>query len=121
MRISDWIQTCALPISLGSLASISVEEPWIAPSGGVKKVARSSGTRAAIACAAAISLGSLAEVMKIGCGRYCAARPTECLSCIYSPGENDSTDRKSTTSELQSLMRISYAVFCLKKKKQTIT
>src|SRR3546814_6645034 len=29
------------------------------------------------------------------------------------------TDRKST-SELQSLMRISYAVFCLKKKKQNI-
>src|SRR3546814_11327296 len=27
-------------------------------------------------------------------------------------------DRKSTTSELQSLMRVSYAVFCLKKKKQ---
>src|SRR3546814_10882721 len=27
-------------------------------------------------------------------------------------------DRKSTTSELQSLMRISYAVFCLKKKKK---
>src|SRR3546814_8158905 len=29
-------------------------------------------------------------------------------------------DRKSTRSELQSLMRISYAVFCLKKKKQHI-
>src|SRR3546814_9688222 len=29
-------------------------------------------------------------------------------------------DRKSTTSELQSLMRISYAVFCLKKKKTKI-
>src|SRR3546814_5851722 len=28
-------------------------------------------------------------------------------------------DRKSTRSELQSLMRISYAVFCLKKKKIT--
>src|SRR3546814_8613306 len=27
------------------------------------------------------------------------------------------SDRKSNTSELQSLMRISYAVFCLKKKK----
>src|SRR3546814_7357871 len=26
-------------------------------------------------------------------------------------------DRKSTRSELQSLMRITYAVFCLKKKK----
>src|SRR3546814_13726856 len=84
---------------LGSLASISVEEPWIAPSGGVKKVARSSGTRAAIACAAAISLGSLAEVMKIGCGRYCAARPTECLSCIYSPGENDSTEIGRTSCQ----------------------
>src|SRR3546814_7658713 len=28
-------------------------------------------------------------------------------------------DRKSTRLELQSLMRISYAVFCLKKKKTT--
>src|SRR3546814_9013622 len=28
-------------------------------------------------------------------------------------------DRKSTTSELQSLMRTSYAAFCLKKKKLT--
>src|SRR3546814_6670206 len=32
--------------------------------------------------------------------------------------ERDTKDRKSTTSELQSLMRNSYAVFCLKKKKQ---
>src|SRR3546814_1630468 len=31
----------------------------------------------------------------------------------------ETPDRKSTTSELQSLMCISYAVFCLKKKKQT--
>src|SRR3546814_4691754 len=29
------------------------------------------------------------------------------------------TDRKSTRLNLQSLMRISYAVFCLKKKKDT--
>src|SRR3546814_2916744 len=29
-----------------------------------------------------------------------------------------SSDRKSTRLELQSLMRISYAVFCLKKKKK---
>src|SRR3546814_7933555 len=31
----------------------------------------------------------------------------------------DDTDRKSTRLKLQSLMRISYAVFCLKKKKIT--
>src|SRR3546814_8845042 len=30
----------------------------------------------------------------------------------------DAGDRKEHTSELQSLMRISYAVFCLKKKKK---
>src|SRR3546814_4660739 len=34
--------------------------------------------------------------------------------------EKRPADRKSTRSELQSLMRISYAVFCLKKKKQQL-
>src|SRR3546814_8329301 len=33
----------------------------------------------------------------------------------------DTARSEEHTSELQSLMRISYAVFCLKKKKQTIT
>src|SRR3546814_8506483 len=38
--------------------------------------------------------------------------------CVYSVVTNpNGKDRKSTPSELQSLMRISYAVFCLKKKK----
>src|SRR3546814_10714293 len=32
---------------------------------------------------------------------------------------DDGQDRKEHTSELQSLMRISYAVFCLKKKTNT--
>src|SRR3546814_9681791 len=40
------------------------------------------------------------------------------------PGEEQDIDKgrwrsEEHTSELQSLMRISYAVFCLKKKKQT--
>src|SRR3546814_7051074 len=37
-----------------------------------------------------------------------------------SRNSSGSRDRKSTRLELQSLMRISYAVFCLKKKKTTI-
>src|SRR3546814_4514689 len=38
------------------------------------------------------------------------------------PGRRIGTGRSEEhTSELQSLMRISYAVFCLKKKKQTDT
>src|SRR3546814_6679823 len=35
---------------------------------------------------------------------------------ILAAGALPSRDRKSTRLELQSLMRISYAVFCLKKK-----
>src|SRR3546814_2558274 len=39
-----------------------------------------------------------------------------------SPSSGTSSSRSEEhTSELQSLMRISYAVFCLKKKKETIT
>src|SRR3546814_6356662 len=36
------------------------------------------------------------------------------------PGGHHQTRSEEHTSELQSLMRISYAVFCLKKKKYTI-
>src|SRR3546814_3464346 len=36
------------------------------------------------------------------------------------PGEEAQSRSEEHTSELQSLMRISYAVFCLKKKKQNI-
>src|SRR3546814_9490814 len=37
------------------------------------------------------------------------------------PGGRDHRRSEEHTSELQSLMRISYAVFCLKKKKKTNT
>src|SRR3546814_3359636 len=43
-----------------------------------------------------------------------AHRLDDCLIVIVSAGEDRSEEH---TSELQSLMRISYAVFCLKKKK----
>src|SRR3546814_6283347 len=40
--------------------------------------------------------------------------------CQYSAVDGCPTDRsEGHTSELQSLMRLSYAVFCLKKKKNT--
>src|SRR3546814_7923814 len=50
---------------------------------------------------------------RLGIGKY-DSYPSFAL------GAGDTTvlkDRKSNTSALQSLMRISYAVFCLKKKK----
>src|SRR3546814_10254792 len=44
-------------------------------------------------------------------------RPTT-ISCPSNSTASDSGRSEEHTSELQSLMRISYAVFCLKKKKQ---
>src|SRR3546814_2387635 len=45
------------------------------------------------------------------------------LSALHRPGfgMGDRQRSEEHTSELQSLMRISYDVFCLKKKKQLIT
>src|SRR3546814_1843602 len=43
----------------------------------------------------------------------CTRRPTKGF-------QSGSAETEEHTSELQSLMRISYAVFCLKKKKNTI-
>src|SRR3546814_1817726 len=44
-----------------------------------------------------------------------AAYAVSCFLAIYGPAQSRSEEH---TSELQSLMRISYAVFCLKKKKK---
>src|SRR3546814_10367632 len=49
--------------------------------------------------------------------RAVACWPTVRRYSVRSIGVIAATDRKSNTSELQSLMRISYAVLCLKKKK----
>src|SRR3546814_3467772 len=43
-----------------------------------------------------------------------AAQPAAASTPVYDVGELDRSEEH--TSELQSLMRISYAVFCLKKK-----
>src|SRR3546814_5503509 len=53
--------------------------------------------------------------------RCCIVRGRRPHPCRFPA--NRGADRRSEehTSELQSLMRISYAVFCLKKKKETTT
>src|SRR3546814_2039057 len=49
-----------------------------------------------------------------------ANRPWLCRTAVFRRGQA-ATRSEEHTSELQSLMRISYAVFCLKKKKKHIT
>src|SRR3546814_947020 len=49
-------------------------------------------------------------------------RPTPCADGRSKPDESSASNRSEEhTSELQSLMRISYDVFCLKKKNLTYT
>src|SRR3546814_3855548 len=56
------------------------------------------------------------------CHSFLAQRPSASIKIVQRTGFVALTAFRSEehTSELQSLMRISYAVFCLKKKKSTI-
>src|SRR3546814_9130359 len=65
-------------------------------------------------------------ILDAECGKHCFEVILERLtSASLSPVLNTKRETQKPvrseehTSELQSLMRISYAVFCLKKKKQT--
>src|SRR3546814_2116522 len=49
-------------------------------------------------------------------GDRCRGNHLQC--CVTQSAENQWQRSEEHTSELQSLMRISYAVFCLKKKNQ---
>src|SRR3546814_8949832 len=60
-----------------------------------------------------VALTSTTSLVRIE-GKTVAA---ERIVFVYDPGRT--TRSEEHTSELQSLMRISYAVFCLKKKKKT--
>src|SRR3546814_8211989 len=60
-------------------------------------------------------LGHLAGGQEGGRGSF--GRHASFLAAL--PGRRKRRRSEEHTSELQSLMRISYAVFCLKKKKQT--
>src|SRR3546814_8248832 len=59
----------------------------------------------------------------IGCGETCLLGHLSCLnSGVTTPNRSCRAKRSEEhTSELQSLMRISYAVFCLKKKTTNTT
>src|SRR3546814_7256835 len=71
-----------------------------------------------------VSLMGPALLRRTGLGKRRTVRRApldgESGACAYRPGQQSWGPRSEEhTSELQSLMRISYAVFCLKKKKQT--
>src|SRR3546814_2638965 len=110
MRISDWSSdVCSSDLTLSAGSSEVITTPsvvYLAMSPGdagmtvIQK--RGADRRAPFYLGFAIPLGGIAVFADLA--GACAGLLRRFL------------DRKSTTSELQSLMRISYAVFCLKKK-----
>src|SRR3546814_3931691 len=64
-------------------------------------------------------LRMIASVSSPSCGRSIPIWPLPANAALGTDTSTSANDRSEEhTSELQSLMRISYAVFCLKKKKK---
>src|SRR3546814_3949865 len=106
MRISDWSSdVCSSDLAILSILAIGIPIRFIATSVGSLLVSgRNMRNKSYImGVVAVINLGSNALLIPVY-GLYGAA-----ISTIFRSEEH--------TSELQSLMRISYAVLCLKKKK----
>src|SRR3546814_3334121 len=101
MRISDWSSdVCSSDLKLAAEQA----EAYASPARLVK------ATAAAVAEVEIAEDGDEGETpVTSGAKASPVTRPSELLDAIRS---------EEHTSELQSLMRISYAVFCLKKKKK---
>src|SRR3546814_7909740 len=126
MRISDWSQTCALPICLLAPATLA-QGDWRP----LEARAAADGRRepgAGAGCLAGTARRSPAARRDGSAQGHGGVRD---LYAQQPPGRarppasrfrlvsvSSGTPRSEEhTSELQSLMRISYAVFCLKKKR----
>src|SRR3546814_10539512 len=105
MRISDWSSdVCSSDLEIVPCKKVSVSPSSSARTSGMKLAKRSR--------ARSLSAMKLASAPR-------QSRP-------FSASGRSTSDRPAArseehTSELQSLMRISYAVFCLKKKKKKHT
>src|SRR3546814_4743530 len=107
MRISDWVQTCALPI--GQSLRAKSDDTFAAGSG-------LSDQWSDYVARLTVSPGryfSLVDRVRVSQNEDLTVQRHEATATLGRSEEH--------TSELQSLMRISYAVFCLKKKKNTET
>src|SRR3546814_2658989 len=126
MRISDWSSdVCSSDLSYGSARRRVCPQPQTSPGAGSWECWPRAPRRApprrptAAACQDRIEARDCACLRRL---RGCADSVSERLRQPRRPGGSARGNRSEEhTSELQSLMRISYAVFCLKKKIQTHT
>src|SRR3546814_3993550 len=66
-----------------------------------------------------LSTGQMVEATGLGQSTFSSQLAILVAAGLVVPEKRGRQRSEEHTSELQSLMRISYAVFCLKKKKQT--
>src|SRR3546814_9124030 len=106
MRISDWSSdVCSSDLIRPHLPALAVRDQCVALERGLDlgRQRLGIGGRCTVAARLAMHLGDLAQ------HRY--------REQVRRDQERIQTRSEEHTSELQSLLRISYAVFCLKKKK----
>src|SRR3546814_10230486 len=108
------VQACALPI-FAALSPLKTVEPYVITvdrNTGEASIAAKLHGDATITYDEAVRKYFLATYVRYREGWIAAAREEYFDAVMVMRSEEH-------TSELQSLMRISYAVFCLKKKKKT--
>src|SRR3546814_8926596 len=85
---------------------------------GRKVIAQGSAKRATSCTVKGASASGVAGWSPDVSSAAVSAPSPDCAWLGWQPPEQAATRSEEHTSELQSLMRISYAVFCLKKKKK---
>src|SRR3546814_1404931 len=102
------VQTCALPIG----RYLYQFQPW-----PVRPLITFT-----IRKTTAIVAPVMSAKLRQGCGGLGSSRSSNsCIIAAVPLRQHQAARSEEHTSELQSLMRISYAVFCLKKKKKQYT
>src|SRR3546814_2317838 len=120
MRISDWSSdVCSSDLALSRARRWSAR-PLVAAPRGDRRAFRNRKVDHRQAGGSLPGAGSRRQNSKVGrlaqaVGGRAAGNPAS-QSLIHLDSECGSLRSEEHTSELQSLMRISYAVFCLKKK-----
>src|SRR3546814_10554378 len=111
---------CAVAVAAEVAALVSLVDAAVAlASASVSEAAAAVAAASAEPALAAASAASVVAMVACACARAAASWATWDAVLTWSLSIPVSRSEEHT-SELQSLMRISYAVFCLKKKKRHI-
>src|SRR3546814_2436730 len=130
MRISDWssdVFSSDLKLVEGSLRTIEQDgfqriKLKVGHDDPMIDVDRIEAVRKAVGPHVTIALDANGKWNLPTCKRFCARAEALDIFWLEEPMWYDDVRRSEEhTSELQSLMRITYAVFCLKKKNNKIT